>query len=128
MGRIARGYTDAERKLIAEGLFGDPAAQARALAVLDAHLAQPHKTVSQVVPEALFRLGQQARTLHVLRHEQLTDTGEPFALLWSPGGKALRAQPGFSEFARDFGFVDVWDKFGPPDMCKRNAPGDYTCD
>ena len=123
-----RGWSDADRKLIAEGIYGDAAARQRAVALLDAYLAKPHPYVSQVVPEALFKLGQPARALEVLQTRQLTDTGEPFALLWSPQGRVMRALPEFADFARDFGFVAVWDKYGPPDMCRKRGAGDYACD
>ena len=123
-----RGWSDADRKLIAEGIYGDAAARQRAMALLDAYLAKPHPSVSQVLPEAFFKLGQPARALEVLRTRQLTDTGEPFALLWSTQGRVMRALPEFADFARDFGFVAVWDKYGPPDMCRKRGAGDYACD
>ena len=123
-----RGWSDADRKLIAEGIYGDSAAGQRAIALLDAYLAKPRPSVSQVLPEALFRLGQSPRALEVMRTRQLTDTGEPFVLLWSTQGRVMRALPEFADFARDFGFVAVWDKYGPPDMCRKRGAGDYACD
>ena len=33
-----------------------------------------------------------------------------------------------SEFLRDFGFVDLWDKYGAPDGCQCKAPRDYVCE
>ncbi len=123
-----RAFSDEDRKRIAEGIYGDSAAQQRALALIDTYLAQPHDDVSQVVPEALFRLKQPERALAVLHTQQITDTGEPFALLWSPKGVAMRVVPGFDAFIRDFGFIDVWEKYGAPDMCRKIGLGDYSCD
>ncbi len=123
-----RGWSDQDRKLIAEGIYGDAAARQRAVELLDAYLARPQSHVSQMVPEALLKLQQPARALEVMQTQQLTDSGEPFTLLWSPQGRAMRALPGFTAFARDFGFFAAWDEYGPPDMCRKLGPGDYACD
>jgi hypothetical protein len=48
--------------------------------------------------------------------------------MWSPYGRSVRALPEFPEFAREIGFADVWEKYGPPDDCRRVAPRDYTCE
>jgi TolB-like protein len=123
-----RGFSGADRNQIADGIYGDAAARQHALDLLDAYLAQPHEQISQAIPETLLKLGQPDRALDVLATRQITDTGEPFALLWSEEGKPMRQAPGFDAFARDFGFVAVWDVYGPPDMCHRRAMGDYDCE
>ncbi|MBL0164122.1 MAG: tetratricopeptide repeat protein [Xanthomonadales bacterium] len=123
-----RGLSEADRQQIAEGIYGDAPARKQALDLLDGYLAQPHEQISQAIPETLLRLGQPERALRALANEQITDTGEVFALLWSDQGKPMRAAPGFDAFVRDFGFVAVWDTYGPPDMCRKRAPGDYDCE
>lgn len=30
-------------------------------------------------------------------------------------------------FARKVGFAALWDKYGAPDLCRKNAVGDYVC-
>jgi len=47
--------------------------------------------------------------------------------VWSPYGRSLRALPEFAAFARHIGWTVLWDKYGAPDVCRRNAPGDYDC-
>ena len=47
---------------------------------------------------------------------------------WAPVGRAARRSPGFAEFARKIGYADLWDRYGPPDGCRRVAPRDYACD
>jgi hypothetical protein len=123
-----RGWSDTDRRLLAEGIYGDAAARQRAVDLLEAYLARKHSHVSQVVPEALFMLQQPTRALSVMHTEQLTDSGEPFTLLWSPQGRTMRALPGFAAFARDFGFFAAWDEYGAPDMCRKQGAGDYACD
>jgi hypothetical protein len=49
------------------------------------------------------------------------------SLLWSPYGSDLRKLPEFPAFTRRLGLADVWDKYGAPDDCRREAPGDYVC-
>ncbi len=114
--------------VIAKGIYGDAAARARALALLDDVLAKPHDHIPGMIPVSLFLLGEPAKALAV-EHKQLTgDTTDFLALLWSPRGKVMRDLPEFQTFLRDFGFVDLWDKYGPPDICHKNDKGDYACD
>jgi len=61
--------------------------------------------------------------------QSLTNNDGPFFFgLWSPYGAAARKLPQFSEFARKVGWAAVWDKYGPPDGCRRVAAGDYACE
>jgi hypothetical protein len=48
--------------------------------------------------------------------------------LWGPRGKAARSARGFAEFARKIGYADLWERYGPPDGCRRVAQRDYACD
>ncbi len=123
-----RDFSDEDRKLIAAGMYGGEEARQRALALLDAYLRQPREHVSQHVALALFDLQQPARALEVLRTQQITDTSDTFALLWSRQGRAMRVLPEFGTFIRDFGFTAVWDKYGAPDVCTKRGPGDYACE
>ena len=84
--------------------------------------------MSQYVALALFDLQQPARALKVLRTQQIADTSDIFALLWSRQGRSMRMLPEFSAFIRYFGFPAVWDKYGVPDPCTKRGPGDYTCE
>jgi TolB-like protein/Tfp pilus assembly protein PilF len=113
---------------IAQGIYGDAAARARALALLDDVLAKPHDHIPGMIAVSLFLLGEPAKAL-AAEHKQLTaDTTDFLALLWSPRGKVMRDLPEFQPFLRDFGFVDLWDKYGPPDICRKNDKGEYACE
>jgi len=35
--------------------------------------------------------------------------------------------PHFPEAARRIGFAELWDPYGPPDMCHKAANGDWLC-
>ncbi len=48
--------------------------------------------------------------------------------MWSHYGRNVRALPEFPAFARQIGFADVWEQYGPPDDCHRVGPRDYVCE
>ncbi|CAN5324242.1 hypothetical protein BH11PSE14_BH11PSE14_05850 [soil metagenome] len=114
--------------VIAQGIHGNSAARARALALLDEFLAKPHDNIPGMISVMLFQLGEPGKALAV-EHTQLSgDTTDFLILLWSPKGKAMRDLPEFQPFLRDFGFIALWDKYGPPDICHKTAKRDYACD
>jgi tetratricopeptide (TPR) repeat protein len=115
-------------KVLAEGLYGNAAAHDKALAMIDAYLATKPKVVSGAAPWALLSLGEPARALAVAQPAATGNDPLFFRTLWSPKGAAARKLPQFPEFARKVGFTEVWEKYGPPDSCKRRAPGDYACE
>jgi tetratricopeptide (TPR) repeat protein len=121
------GMSPDSREAIAEGLYGDAVARARAVAVIEAYLATPHEHIPGMLPVDLAKLDAPARALAV-EHRALTgDNSDFLALLWSRQGRALRALAEFPAFLSDFGFVALWDKYGAPDDCSKGAAGDYAC-
>jgi TolB-like protein/Tfp pilus assembly protein PilF len=110
------------------GMFGaDAAAQARARQVIEACAAIPHREMPAYVVAALLRLGDDERALALLAEKPSSDdAGLAFRLL-SPQGKRARTLPGFRVVAENVGWIDVWEKYGPPDLCTRTAPRTYTC-
>ncbi len=123
------GLPDGASQVLAEGVFGDAAARSRALGLLDAYLAQQHDgPISGGVNWALLVMQEPARALAVGQQYLTNNDGPFFFTLWSPYGNAARRLPQFSEFARKVGWADVWDQYGPPPGCRRNAPRDYSCD
>jgi TolB-like protein/Tfp pilus assembly protein PilF len=125
---FADGFAPGSNDLIARGIFGDAAARARGVAVVDAYLATRPVVVSGLVPFALVRLGQPARALEILQVRPSGNDATYFGLLWGPYGKATRALPQFPEFLRRIGLADLWEQHGPPDGCRRLAPRDYACE
>lgn len=118
----------AERLVVSEGLYGDAAAHARAVAFVESHLAQPRKSIYGSFPALLVRLNEPTKALAVVRAMQTSDTSDFLVQLWSPQGRAVRALPEFIDFLREFGFVELWDQYGEPDTCRKNAKGDYVCE
>jgi len=109
-------------------LGGDAAARARAVVVLDACLADKPAIVPAIVPGGLIYLGQPARALAVAAQGPTSDDGGLWMGLWGTDGQAARRLPQFAQFARKVGFAALWDKYGAPDLCKRNAAGNYVCE
>ncbi|MBS0574952.1 MAG: tetratricopeptide repeat protein [Proteobacteria bacterium] len=113
--------------IFAAGMFGDASAKSRAMAVLDAYLAKPHAQVSGQIPVVMILLGQPRRALELLRTTRISDSSDIFVQIWSPLGKPIRALPEFPALLKERGLVELWDKYGPPDLCRKNAAGDYAC-
>ena len=103
------------------------AARGKAAAVLEACLAAKPAVVPMIVPTGLMLLGQPERASALVARGPTTDDAGFFMYLWGPEGRDVRRLPAFAAFARKIGFAPLWDKYGPPDLCKRNATGDYVC-
>jgi len=112
---------------IARGTFGDASARVEALADIRRYLASAPRIPSGVAAYALIRLGEPAEALELLARGPTKNDVIPFGTLWGPNGREARALPEFSEAVRRFGFVEVWEREGPPDLCDRVSPGRYAC-
>ena len=113
--------------VLAEGIFGDEAARTRGLDFAHRYLDSKPAVVSGIVVYSLIRMGDAARALAVVQDAMTSNDAVFMSLMWSPYGSALRRLPEFPPFARRVGFTEVWDKYGPPDDCRREASGDYVC-
>ncbi len=113
--------------VLAAGIYGDAAARARALDLIHRHLDSHPAVVPGVAIYALIRMGEPARALDAVQSAATSNDAVFLSLLWSPYGREARKLPEFAAFARRIGFSDVWDKYGPPDDCRREASGDYLC-
>lgn len=121
-------FAPGSAEVLARGIFGDDAARAKALALIEGYLATKPAVVSGIAPYALFRLGQPERALEVLEAGPTGNDALAFGVLWGPYGRAARALPAFPEFARKAGLAAYWDRHGPPDGCRRVGTLDYRCD
>ena len=112
-----------------DGVVGGGAeARDKAAAVLDACLADKPASIPMIVPFGLMNLGQPARALAIAAQGPTSDDAGFFMDFWGPQGRDARRLPEFAAFARKVGFAALWDKYGPPDLCKKNAAGDYACE
>jgi TolB-like protein/Tfp pilus assembly protein PilF len=115
-------------RILAEGVFGDAAARARAVALVDTYLATRPKIISGGAPWALLLLGEPERALALTAVAPTSNDTLMMRWLWSPFGAAARRLPQFPEFVRKIGLAALWDRYGAPDDCHALAPLDYRCD
>jgi TolB-like protein len=107
---------------------GDAQERANALAVVDECLAAKPERVPLWTVQGLMVLGQNERVLQVIAQGPTMDDAGLFNYFWSDQQRGLRRSPGFPEFARKVGFAVLWDRFGPPDGCRRKALSEYVCE
>jgi TolB-like protein/Tfp pilus assembly protein PilF len=120
-------YKPDYEQLLAGVIHGDAAAQARSRAMLEACLAQAPDVLPTWVVVSYLRLGEDQRALELFaNHATADDPGLSFRLWGSQGAKARRL-PEFSAVEEKIGWIDAWEKYGPPDLCTRTAPRRYTC-
>ncbi|MGB9429485.1 MAG: hypothetical protein WCC11_06350 [Gammaproteobacteria bacterium] len=114
--------------IVLDGIYGgDASARAKALTIVNECLVAKPTITPVWVPFALMYLGRPQRVLDVIALGLTDNDGALFPYLWSPAGQAARRLPTFAAFARKVGFAALWDKYGPPDDCSKNAAGDYVC-
>ena len=110
------------------GMFGaDAAAQARTRKLLEACLAADSRQVPAHVVTSFLRLGDDERALALVAGDPTTDDAGFGFRLFGPHGKRARSLPGFLVVAESFGWIDAWEKYGPPDLCTRTGPRTYAC-
>ena len=123
------GMTRDDLVIVHRGIFGDAAAKQVAVKEIQAVLARmgPNKTLP-TIPLYLFRLGEPAQGLAILREREMGERIDAMNWIWTRQGAPIRALPEFKGFLRDFHLPELWDKYGAPDLCRKNPPGDYSCD
>jgi len=121
--------TPEELTLVHRGIFGDAAAKQAGVAALQQNLARlGEKRALPTTPLYLFRLDEPAMGLAVLRERQAGDSIDTMNWIWTRQGLPIRTLPEFAGFLREYRFPELWDKYGPPDACRKGADGDYHCD
>jgi tetratricopeptide (TPR) repeat protein len=123
-----QGMPDDSATVIADGLYGDDAARRRAIAAIDAYLAGSGEEINWVAPYVLVQLGEPEKALAAMRTRRTNNDADFLGWLWSPSGRATRMSAEFPAFAREMGLTKLWDVYGPPDLCRKDAPETYTCD
>jgi TolB-like protein len=107
---------------------GTDAERAAARAELERCLATDPKPVAGTLIWYLLELGDAERALSVFARAPTAADVQLLNQIWRPRWASLRATPAFTAFVRDSGMTAYWDQFGPPDLCKKDASGDYRCE
>lgn len=113
--------------VLAQGILGDSDARAVALARLRDFAGGQPRFVPGTVPLALVLLGEPEEALRVIASAQ-GSSSVWYQAVWSPLGKPARSSEAFPEFARKLGLAEMWDHYGPPDLCRKDERGDYRCE
>jgi len=96
------------------GLYGDAAARAKAIALLEEYAAG-RSGVSGLVPLMLAQMGQGAQALEIAHEKVHGDDSDFMVYVFSDAGAPIRALPEFQAFLDAEGFPKLWAKYGPPD-------------
>jgi hypothetical protein len=135
VAQLTAGLTPLTRDLpagmveaIARGAFGGARSREQALALIKRHLATRPTVVSGAMPYALILLGQPASALELLAQGPTRNDIFPLPLLWGPEGREIRKLAAFPEFCRRAGLVELWEREGAPDLCRRIEPQKYVCE
>jgi len=124
---FSAGLPEDTGAILTAGILGDSTARAAALARMQSIVDAKPTVVPGIVPWALITLGDPEEGLRVVA-DFPTSSNNWHTALWSPRGKAARASPAFPDFARKAGLAELWDQYGPPDLCKKDSNGDYRCE
>lgn len=112
--------------VLARGMIEGGEARETALRRIDDYLASEPPVLSGVVAHALERLGGADRALRLVQDRPTDNDAIFFSSLWGREGGPRRS-PAFPEFVRRTGLADLWERKGPPDLCRRLGPRDYDC-
>ena len=129
--RSLPGCTDldaAQWGVVVTGVHGgNDDERAAAKAELERCLATDPKPVSGTLVWYLLAVGDAEQALTVFARAPTTTDVELLNQIWRPQWASVRATPLFTAFVRDTGMTAYWDEYGPPDLCKKDASGDYRC-
>ncbi len=125
---FVHGLPEDSARILADGMYGDDDDRAAALALIDAQLDLDPDIVPGVIPFALIVMGEGERGLALAGTRPLSNDALVGLQLWSSQSRDLRRTAAFAEYLRQRGLVAFWDAQGPPDACRRQAPGEYACE
>jgi TolB-like protein len=123
---LGAGLPDGAPEILARAVYGDAAARAQGLALVDQFLASLPRVLPGALPYALLLMDDGPRALELCQRFRSTNNVMYLHRLWSPSLRALRGTPQFRTFTRSVGLTALWDHHGAPDGARRNASGEYV--
>ena len=115
------------RPIFAAAVNGDARAKQKSLRIIDAYLATRPRRVAGVVPYVLIRSGETGRGLRLMQQAPTTNDAMLMSEIFDDRTLSAITAREFPEFARKTGLAALWDAHGPPDRCRKQPSGDYTC-
>jgi len=126
-GYFTSAFPAESAALFAKACYGDVEARKQTLALMDAYLAGKPDYIAGVVPYVLMRSGDVGRGLRLAQDKPTSNDSMVLSEMFRRNSE-VRGAPEFPEFARRSGLAAFWDAKGPPDHCRKNDKGDYTCE
>jgi TolB-like protein/Tfp pilus assembly protein PilF len=120
---LSGGFPSEGIDVLVRGMYGTAQERAAAIVSIDRYLAGKPRPVSAIVASAMLKLDP-GRSLREFGGLATNNDSMFFGPLWD--SPAITASE-FPEFARRAGMARAWDKYGPPDKCRKNEAGDYVC-
>ena len=121
------GFPPGSHDIFARAIYGDAEAKKQALAMVDDYLVTEPEYIASIVPYVLLRIGHTDRALALVQDKPTSNDAAFFSEMFHRHSEIAGASA-FPEFARRTGLAGLWDKFGKPDNCSKNAKGDYVCE
>ncbi len=125
-GYFTSAFPPEAAALFARAIYGDMDARRQTRNLIDAYLAVRPEYIAGVVPYVLMRSGDVGRGLVLAQDRPTTNDAMVLSELFRRSSE-IKGAPEFPEFARRSGLAGLWDARGPPDFCRKDARGDYTC-
>lgn len=125
---LSEGLSGEQLNILAQGAYGDAAAQAHMQALIAGIVASQPRWLPGAIPYTLLVRGETMRALELgTRFRSITATLY-LVRFWMPSSRLLRGSPEFHAFVRHAGLAVLWDRYGPPDGARRDAAGEYIWD
>jgi len=125
---LSEGMSGEQLNILAQGAYGDAAARALALELIDRIVEPQPRWLPGAIPYVLLVMGETARALELgSRFRSITDIIY-FPRFWLPSFRPLRNTPAFRTLVRQAGLTALWDRYGPPHGAYRDAAGEYIWD
>jgi TolB-like protein len=127
LGVFDADFPDGSNEVFARACFHDEAARSESLRRIDAYLATDPKPVAGLAVFTLLCLGEHERAMEAIERGPTSNDA-----LFMPGAFRAGEYPGwiasprFALMARRIGLVAHWDRYGPPDACRKQG-AEYVC-
>ncbi|MEP1594601.1 MAG: hypothetical protein ABJK20_08515, partial [Halieaceae bacterium] len=103
--------------------YRDTAAREKIGDALDKFLRKPDSYTNSYLILSYIFIGRPERFMELFQQRPYPINAGSLHSIWSveAESQAFRQHTGFSEFARNIGLIEVWDKYGWPDLCEAKA-------
>jgi TolB-like protein len=121
-------FPEGSNEVFARACFGDAPSRTEALRRVDAYLDTDPHPVTGLAAMMLLCTGERERALDVIERGPTSNDALFMPGLFRPKEyPGLLESPRFPTFVERIGLDKLWDKHGPPDICRKAADGTWKC-